>query len=274
MLPLLINTLDFLNPKVEWRRQTLTLLLIRFKEDFPLGKYKLLSKARRLTHIKSVLNSIPTYHMQIAWLPQSICSQIDKLTRNFVWKGVDDKGLNLIGFQTITKQKSYGGLCVHLSREANTTMLGKLVWDIHSGSDKLWVKLLKDKYIIDDSFFCAPKKYGSPVWNSIYKAKEVLRNGNTFMLGNGAFSFCYSSWTSFSKLSGHVAYVDIHDIDLCIKDVIQQGTWNLEVLYTAFPQYITDYVKVVHIFLHPDIEDTIIWKENFMGTYSAKAGYN
>lgn len=36
-------------------------------------KLKLLSKVGRMTLAKSVLNSIPTYYMQVNWIPASIC---------------------------------------------------------------------------------------------------------------------------------------------------------------------------------------------------------
>lgn len=41
-------------------------------------KNKLQNKVGRLTMVKSVLSSIPTYYMHVAWLPQTICNQIDK----------------------------------------------------------------------------------------------------------------------------------------------------------------------------------------------------
>lgn len=40
-------------------------------------KLKLLNKAERMTLAKSVLTSIPTYYMQVSWLPSSICEQMD-----------------------------------------------------------------------------------------------------------------------------------------------------------------------------------------------------
>lgn len=53
-------------------------------------------------------------------------------------------------------------------------MLGKLVWDMHCKSDKLWVQMVSQKYVKDGPFLDTPLHYGSPIWNSIFKAKEVL----------------------------------------------------------------------------------------------------
>ena len=74
-------------------------------------KNKLLNKPGRLTLASSVLSSIPSYYIQINWLPQSICDSIDKTTRNFIWKGTNNKGINLVNWNTVTTPKHLGGLC-------------------------------------------------------------------------------------------------------------------------------------------------------------------
>jgi len=58
----------------------------------------------------SVLSSIPANYMQINWLPESICDNIDQVTRNFIWRGANDKGIHLVGWKKIAKPKKLGGL--------------------------------------------------------------------------------------------------------------------------------------------------------------------
>jgi hypothetical protein len=101
--------------------------------------------------------------MQVAWLPQSTCEAIDRMARNFLWKGTSNIGIHLIGWDNITKPKKLGGLGIRKAREANTSLLGKLVWSIHQNCDALWVQVLKHKYIKDKLFPSLPKKPGS--WN-------------------------------------------------------------------------------------------------------------
>ena len=72
-------------------------------------KNKLLNKAGRLALVQSVLTSIPSYYMQIAWLPSSICDHIDKYARSYLWRGNKDKGVHLVEKDKITRpQKSWG----------------------------------------------------------------------------------------------------------------------------------------------------------------------
>lgn len=56
-------------------------------------KHNMLNKAGRLALPSSVMASIPSYYMQLFWLPQGTCSQIDRLTRDFLWKGNEQRGL-------------------------------------------------------------------------------------------------------------------------------------------------------------------------------------
>ena len=50
-------------------------------------KAKILSRAGRLTLIKSVLNSLPIYYMSLFKMPKDIALKIVKLQRRFFWGG-------------------------------------------------------------------------------------------------------------------------------------------------------------------------------------------
>ena len=50
-------------------------------------KGSLLNRAGRICLAKSVLASLPIYRIKTSWLPQSICDQIDRATRSFIWSG-------------------------------------------------------------------------------------------------------------------------------------------------------------------------------------------
>ncbi|MCI14329.1 RNA-directed DNA polymerase (Reverse transcriptase), partial [Trifolium medium] len=114
-------------------------------------QHNLLNKAGRMTLVKSVLNSIPNYYMQIAWLPQTTCDFIDRMARNFLWKGSSDTGIHLVGWDKITKPKKLGGLGIRKARDANTSLLGKLVWNVHQNSDVLWVQIIQHKYLKEEA---------------------------------------------------------------------------------------------------------------------------
>lgn len=78
--------------------------------------------------------------MQADWLPHRICDFIDRMTRNFLWKGNSKYGVHLVGCNKITKPKKLNGLGIRKVRYTNTYMLGKLAWGLHGDCDSLWVR--------------------------------------------------------------------------------------------------------------------------------------
>jgi hypothetical protein len=66
------------------KRSDFNFIIERMQNRLASWKNRLLNKTGRLTLASSVLSSIPSYFMQINWLPQSICDSIDQTTRNFI----------------------------------------------------------------------------------------------------------------------------------------------------------------------------------------------
>ncbi|XP_057441477.1 uncharacterized protein LOC130733345 [Lotus japonicus] len=104
-------------------------------------KGKLLNKAGKITLVKSVLNAIPVYPMQLFWFPQAVCDRIDNLARNFIWSRGDRHGMHLVSWKKITMAKRFGGLGVRQARPTNVAMLGKLAgfsWRVGAGAVSFW----------------------------------------------------------------------------------------------------------------------------------------
>jgi hypothetical protein len=81
------------------KRSDFLFIIEKMQNRLASWKGKLLNKAGRLTLASSVLSSIPTYYMQLNWLPQNICDNIDQTTRNFIWKGNNNKGVHLVNWK-------------------------------------------------------------------------------------------------------------------------------------------------------------------------------
>lgn len=172
-------------------------------------KNHFLNKARRLALATSVLSSIPNYYMQIFWLPQGVCDEIDRTTRNFIWKRSSNKGVHLVGWDKITMPKKSRGLGVRKAREANTSLLGKLLGDMHQNDYKFWVNLLTKKYVRTGNFLMNDEAKGSGVWNSISKVRSTLKDGYSMRVQAGNVSFWFDKWSSLGPLCQHVFFVDI-----------------------------------------------------------------
>jgi hypothetical protein len=130
------------------KRSDFLFIIERMQTRLASWKNRLLNKTGRLTLATSVLSSIPSYCMQINWLPQNICDSIDQMTRNFIWRGLNNKGIHLVNWRTVTTPKQLGGLGLRTARDTNICLLGKLVWDLVQSTDKLWVRLLSTNTLV------------------------------------------------------------------------------------------------------------------------------
>jgi hypothetical protein len=82
---------------------------------------KLMTKAARAQLVKSVLTSVVTYHTTVFKLSKWLIKKINKLMRNFFWKGENGEGNKggacLVKRDIACRPKELGGLGIHdLSR--------------------------------------------------------------------------------------------------------------------------------------------------------------
>nr|KYP35940.1 Putative ribonuclease H protein At1g65750 family [Cajanus cajan] len=213
--------------------------------------------------------------MQLYWLPQSVCTTIDHLCRSMLWsQGTRTRQWNLVSWKDVIKPKDYGGLAMRDTRSANTSLLGKLIWDLMHHPDKPWVSLLTHKYLHSSPLLNYVVPPGaSQVWRSIHKALSVLRSGYGPCLGDGNSSFLYNNWTGTGSLCHVVPYVDIHDSHLKVSDLWLDNTWNLSMLYTSLPAPLCAQLTTISIPAHPVGADTISWYGSNNGIYTAASGY-
>jgi hypothetical protein len=69
-------------------------------------KLKLLSPAGRVILIQFVTSSLPAYYMQNTALPSSICNELDRLNRNFLWGSSNErKKMHLVGWEKVCKPR-------------------------------------------------------------------------------------------------------------------------------------------------------------------------
>ncbi|CAN1120776.1 LINE-1 retrotransposable element ORF2 protein [Linum perenne] len=130
-------------------KHTYDFILDRMNSRLAGWKAANLSLAGRVTLASSVLNSIPSYIMQTAFLPFSLCDKIDRIIRNFIWgsEGGTRKVHN-VNWETVCKPKKLGGLGLRSAKDLNKAFLMKLVWNLISKPNELWAKVLISKYMV------------------------------------------------------------------------------------------------------------------------------
>ncbi|MCH79684.1 RNA-directed DNA polymerase (Reverse transcriptase) [Trifolium medium] len=68
-------------------------------------------------------------------------------------------------------------------------------------------------------------------------------------------------------------FVDIHDLEMRVRDVYIDGNWQFNSLYTNLPQAIKAKLNSSTISLNPYVNDCYTWKGNLNGIYTARDGY-
>jgi hypothetical protein len=82
--------------------------------------------------------AIPTHIMQCTMLPGKICTELDKLNRNFLWGDtLQKKRLYLLNWETVSHPKEEEGLGIKNSKCRNLALLAKRNWDLQSGSREI-----------------------------------------------------------------------------------------------------------------------------------------
>lgn len=114
-------------------------------------KTKYLSLAGRITLAKSTLSTIACYSMQTAKIPRTICDDIDRKTRRFVWGGNEEKrATHLLAWETLQKPRNHGGVGLRSARQANSAFLSKLGWRVLTEPNTLWSWLLEPSIVKGD----------------------------------------------------------------------------------------------------------------------------
>lgn len=81
-------------------------------------------------------------------------------------------------------------------------------------------------------------------------------------------------WVLKQQLCQLVSYVDIHDLNLVIKDVWHLGRWNIDNLFTPIPQDIIDLNLTLYPCIVESNPDAWVWQPRVDGAYSVKSGYS
>ena len=145
--------------------------------------------------VKMVLTAMPAYTLQTMWILDQIYNKMDKISRNFLWKNDDGKGINLVARDIVTKPKMEGDLSICSARKANVALLGKLIWNVIQSVNKPWVQLLRKKYLRDGNIFDHLHHVGAPyTWKAILKATSILNNRFIVKLRNKEASIWYDKW--------------------------------------------------------------------------------
>lgn len=83
----------------------------------------------------------------------------------------------------------------------------------------------------------------------------------------------FDFWTDPGPLHSLLPYIDIHDLDLKVQDLMVGGEWDLGRLYTAILNHLMTFLKDSKTILNPAVKDLFIWSQSPNGCYTTKSGF-
>ncbi|CAN1120274.1 Putative ribonuclease H protein At1g65750 [Linum perenne] len=238
-----------------------------------------LSLAGRVTLASSVLSSIPSYVMQTAFLPVSLCDQIDKKIRSFIWGSTDaSRKIHNVNWQTVCKPKSLGGLGLRSARDLNRAFLMKIVWGLISRPNDLWASVMATKYFNKESrgFSLKRRKGNSNVWRGVLSVWEEAHNGLQWSIRNGRNTkFWTDVWLdsgdSLIDFGNNIQGVDpqCYVADFCLTN----GSWDFPKLESCLPHDLVLQVAGMTPPCPNAGDDILVWGLEDNGRFSVKSAY-
>uniref|UniRef100_A0A2N9GI95 Reverse transcriptase domain-containing protein n=1 Tax=Fagus sylvatica TaxID=28930 RepID=A0A2N9GI95_FAGSY len=241
-------------------------------------KEKLISQTGREILIKSVAQAIPAYAMSCFRLPNRLIQEIEVLIRRFWWGQSGDKGkMHWLSWNTLCKSKASGGIGFRELGCFNEALLAKQVWRLMHNPSSLFYKVFKAKYFPRCSILEAnPVSTSSYAWKSIMSARDLIKKGSTWRVGNGSDICIWGDrWLPSpcnqlissppippSNLS-HVAHLIDH----------QSRTWKEELIRETFLPHDAGAIMGIPLSSHPQ-SDCLVWGGTRNGRYAVRSGYH
>lgn len=180
-----------------------------------------------------------------------------------------------------------GWICVRLSymvawvletlkdQGFNDALLGKQCWRILKNPTSLVSRILKAKYFPNTSFLEAELgKYPSFLWRSVWQARQLLKVGLRWKIGNGLSVKVSGKWIPQPNSAQLSPFNCRLDADLLVADLIDRASfcWKTELLIDNVDVGDLEIIKSIPISLQ-NRSDELVWHYSQHGIYTVKSWY-
>ncbi|KAJ4820751.1 RNA-directed DNA polymerase (reverse transcriptase)-related family protein [Rhynchospora pubera] len=238
-------------------------------------KYRLLSRAGRVVLASSVLSSIPIYLMSVFSLPAWVIKNLDKVRRNFIWKGPhsSSKAIHLVSWDKMCLSKAYGGFGLINLKLQNISLLIRWIWWLYKQPASLWTYIAKQLYAKRDHNIppLAWNAQGSFFWNDIFNLRLYFQLSTKSAVTSGSNTLLwYDNW------GGNIfAFYGFENSMIPCKNITLKRAKSR--LYSLFASALTavqaEKLALVSLLPNSSTPDTLFWRWRTDATYSASSLY-
>lgn len=156
---------------------------------------------------------IPSFYMQVAKIPMSMCMEIERIVRGFIWGAKNDmKKSALVNGNQCCQPIENGGLGFR-----------KLVFSLLTNMEALLVRIMRSKYkMIDACPISINHASYSYIWRFIVGVWDEIRRNVYWFIGNGrSTSFREDVWVpALRPLTAHYVSPDLIERHLRVRDLV------------------------------------------------------
>lgn len=173
--------------------------------------------------------------------------------------------------------KSRGGLGFKSLYGFNVALLGKHIWRCIEQPDLLVSRVLKARYFQDAHILDAVKgQGGSFIWAGLWQAKEILKGGLRWVVGNGqSIVATKDPWLALKKDFKVENLQRYERRGETVSELFHSGTkvWDSGKVHELFN---IENAKAILATFVPQrlVGDRIVWSQSIDGIYNVKTGYH
>ncbi|KAJ3679376.1 hypothetical protein LUZ60_017387 [Juncus effusus] len=180
----------------------------------------------------------PAHSPQNIFRRSSVILTLNSIIKKFFWGGREDSNRYLAWCQwdEVIRPKFKGGLGVRDLQTLNHALILKLMWKLASNNSAIWVDQLRGKYYPRSNFWTTRRASdSSSLWKALMKMRPTIQDVLSWELGNGRSVHAFgqpwfNSWRNYAPRNKR-------ELTLRVSDLFDHynNTWNMELLYTHFP---------------------------------------
>ncbi|KAJ1701600.1 hypothetical protein LUZ63_001379 [Rhynchospora breviuscula] len=239
-------------------------------------KATILSRVGRLTLAASVLSSVPVYFMSVFKLPVWVIKAFDRIRRDFIWgsSSNDRRAMHLLSWDRVCLPKAFGGFGLLDLKLQNIALLLRWWWRLYHSSNSLWSLFASNLFAKRDPSIppLAWNSRGSFFWKDLFSIRFYFQLSTTSVVGSGLnTSFWLDNWggTCLVLCGSSIQMPTRRFISL------RQASMMWFALIPSPNSLIHDSLyQVLANFNFNSEPDTLRWKWNSHGIYTASSAYN